>query len=78
MMVTWTLDLAKKHLNAWLEAELTVTTGQSYTIGTRTLTRANLKEIGEKIKFWANEVEKIEASSKKKPRNRIYRAVPMD
>ena len=37
-----TLKIAKKHLNAWLEAELEVTTNQSYTIGSRSLTRADL------------------------------------
>ena len=40
-----TLEAAKKHLDVWLEAEMTVATGQSYTIGSRTLTRANLTEI---------------------------------
>ncbi|MDA3732378.1 DUF6148 family protein [Niameybacter massiliensis] len=77
-MAAWTLEQARTHLNAWLEAELTVTSGQEYTIGSRRLTRANLKEIREQIVFWKNEVEKIEVSSKKKARNRIYRIVPLD
>ena len=42
-----TLEIAKKHLDAWLEAELEVTTHQSYTIGSRSLTKANLSEIRE-------------------------------
>ena len=33
-----TLEIAQKHLDAWLEAELACTTNQSYTIGSRTLT----------------------------------------
>ena len=33
-----TLEIAEKHLDAWLEAELAVTTNQSYTIGSRTNT----------------------------------------
>lgn len=77
-MVAWTLDLAKNHLDAWLKAELAVTNGQEYSLGSRKLTRANLKEIREQIIFWKSEVEKIEGSSKKRPRNRIYRAIPMD
>ncbi len=60
-MAAWSLEQAKQHLQAWMEAELKVTTGQSYSVGTRQLTRANLSEITEKIKFWASEVEKLEA-----------------
>jgi len=77
-MAAWTLEQAKQHLNAWMEAELKVTTGQSYTIGTRQLTRAGLGEISEKIKFWANEVQKIETQQKNKGTNRVYRVVPRD
>ena len=39
-----TLKIAKTHLEEWLKAELAVTTSQSYTIGSRVLTRANLTE----------------------------------
>ncbi len=45
------LEIARKHLEAWLAAELEVTTHQSYTIGSRSLTKADLSEIGERIKF---------------------------
>ena len=47
-----TLKIAQKHLNAWLEAELAVTTNQSYTIGSRSLTRADLSDIREQIVCW--------------------------
>lgn len=50
------LEIARKHLEAWLAAELEVTTHQSYTIGSRSLTKADLSEIGERIKYWTNEV----------------------
>lgn len=46
------LEIARKHLEAWLAAELEVTTHQSYTIGSRSLTKADLSEIGERIKYW--------------------------
>ena len=39
------LEIARKHLEAWLAAELEVTTHQSYTIGSRSLTKADLSEI---------------------------------
>jgi hypothetical protein len=69
---------AKTHLAAWLEAELAVTTNQSYTIGSRSLTRANLAEIREQIKFWENKVSQLENLEKRKGRNRVMRAVPRD
>ena len=55
-----TLKIAKKHLNAWLEAELEVTTNQSYTIGSRSLTRADLSDIREQIAFWEGKVAALE------------------
>ena len=59
-MGSWTLEVAKEHLQAFLDAEIAVATGQSYKIGSRSLTRANLSEIKERINFWSNEVERLE------------------
>ena len=73
-----TLEIAKKHLDAWLSAELEVTTHQSYTIGSRSLTKANLSEIRKQIQFWENEVARLENISKRGGRNRVFRAVPRD
>lgn len=72
------LEIAKHHLNAWLNAELEVTTHQSYTIGTRSLTKANLAEIRKQIEFWENRVAQLENLEKRKGRSRIFRAVPRD
>lgn len=69
-----TLQEAKNHLNAWLAAELEIATSQSYRIGTRTLTRANLNEVREQVKYWEQKVQQLE----RKGRNRVYRAVPRD
>ncbi len=78
-MAAISLKTAKKHLNEWLNAELEVSTSQSYQIGSRSLTRANLKEIREQIKFWENKVTEIEATeNNRRGRNRIYRAVLRD
>lgn len=74
----YTLEIAKQHLNAWLTAELEVTTHQSYSIGTRSLTKANLAEIRKQIQFWQNEIAKLENQQKRKGRNRIMRVVPRD
>ena len=73
-----TLEIAKEHLNTWLKAELNVSTNQSYQIGTRMLTRANLKEIRNTIKFWEDKIAQIEIISNRRGRNRVYRAVPRD
>lgn len=76
------LDIAQKHLEAWLEAELSITTGQSYTMtsanGSRTLTRANLTEVRNSIEYWNKKVEEAKAAQKGKARSRIYRCVPRD
>ena len=73
-----TLEIARTHLNAWLEAELACTTNQSYTIGSRTLTRADLAEIRNTIKYWAGIVTKLEAARKYGGRNRTIRIMPRD
>jgi uncharacterized small protein (DUF1192 family) len=75
-MPAWTLDEAKNQLQAWIEAESAVSTGQSYRIGTRQLTRASLKEIAERIRFWRAEVERLEAG--RKAGARVMRVVPRD
>lgn len=73
-----TLEKAKQHLEVWLEAELEVATNQSYSIGTRSLTRANLKEIRGEIQFWQNQVARLENIKNRRGRNRITRVVPRD
>lgn len=73
-----TLKIAEKHLNAWLEAELQVTTNQSYTIGSRSLTRADLSDIREQIVFWEGKVAQLKNQQQRGGRNRIIRIVPRD
>lgn len=74
----FSLEIAQKHLDAWLDSELAVTNGQSYTIGTKTLTRASLSEIRNQIQYWSNEVAKSKNIAKKNGRNRVMRVVPRD
>lgn len=73
-----TLKEAQQHLEMWLNAESEIATSQSYTIGTRSLTRANLKEVREQIKYWQNKVEELEKAESRRGRNRTYRAIPRD
>ena len=48
--------LCQRKLNTWLAAEEAVATGQSYQIGTRMLTRADLKQIREEMEYWAGKL----------------------
>jgi hypothetical protein len=73
-----TLEVAKKHLDAWLEAEIAVTNAQSYTIGSRVMTKADLEEIRKTIDYWNNKVAELENIQKYGGRNRAKRAVPRD
>ncbi|WP_044736645.1 DUF6148 family protein [Geobacillus kaustophilus] len=75
-MGAWTLQEAKQHLQAWMEAELAVSTGQRYRIGTRELTRADLSEIAKRIQFWSNEVIRLERG--RVGGARVLRVVPRD
>lgn len=68
------LERAKKHLEAWLDAELAVSTGQSYKIGTRQLTRVNIADIRKQITYWQREVARLQG----KGRRKVFRAVPRD
>ena len=72
------LEIARHHLNAWLEAELELTTHQSYKIGSRSLTKADLGQIREQIEFWQNRVAQLENTGKRGGRNRVVRVVPRD
>jgi len=73
-----TLEIAKHHLDEWLTAELEVTTHQSYSIGSRTLTMADLPAINKTIVFWENKVAKLENVANRGGRNRVLRVVPRD
>ncbi|MCL2087645.1 MAG: DUF6148 family protein [Oscillospiraceae bacterium] len=65
---------AQKHLDEWLKAELELTSHQSYRIGVRWLTKADLKEVRNQVKFWETKVSQLS----RKGSNRTYRAVPRD
>ena len=71
-----TLETAQKQLDLWIVAEEKVTHGQSYQIGNRSLTYADLTQIGKRIEYWSNKV--AELSRAKTGRNRMGRFVPRD
>lgn len=73
--MNFTAEEAREYLQMWLDAEKAVASGQSYRIGSRQLTRVNLSDIAERIKFWRNELDKAESGRKGA---RVLRAVPRD
>ena len=75
-MSTWTLSEAQAHLDAWLRADEALATGQSYSIGSRSLTRADAGRVAERIAFWRSEVERLTAG--RSAGVRVRRAVPRD
>lgn len=54
-----TLAQAEAKLATWLDAEDKVAAGQAYSIGGRSLTRADLKAIRETIEYWDNKVKRL-------------------
>ena len=64
-----TLQTAQEMLNLWIEAEKKITVGQSYSIDTggssRSLTRANLKEVRESIEYWEARCAELSGEGKR-------------
>lgn len=73
-----TLEIARKHLEDWLEAELEITTHQSYRLGNESLTMADLDMVGRRIEYWRQMVARLEKMEQSRGRNRIYHVVPRD
>ena len=62
----------------WLDVEVKVMSGQSYTIDGRSLTRVNVGEIRASINYWQKIIRKIKRKKKGKGTARISYAVPVD
>lgn len=58
-----TLAQAEAQLAVWIAASTAVTSGQSYTIGTRSLDRVDAAEIREQIQFWDAKVKELARGS---------------
>lgn len=69
------LEEAREMLRLWIDAEKAVSTGLSYKIGSRSLTRVDLKEITAQQDRWRKEIEKLESG---RSGARVMRAVPVD
>jgi Family of unknown function (DUF6148) len=54
-----TSQQAQDQLNLWLAADTAVAKNQSYSIGTRSFTRADAAEITKKIEYWNSKVNEL-------------------
>jgi hypothetical protein len=58
-MAGLTLTQAEQHLNEWLSADSAVAKGQAYSLGGRTFTRADAREIRENLRYWQQMVKQL-------------------
>jgi len=69
-----TLEYAREQHAQWLAAQAAVATGQAYTIGRRSLTRASLRDILRMIQYWEDVIDELTSAASP----RVRRAVPRD
>ena len=77
-MAIFSKRVCEEKLNTWLAAEEAIATGQSYQMGTRMLTRANLKQVREEMEYWAGKLAEADAEEKHGGRNRLFQFLPRD
>jgi hypothetical protein len=74
-MSTITLAIAEENLALWIAADKAVAAGQEYTIGGRSLRRADARVITDKIIFWQNQVNALGRSGSMNVRQAIPRDI---
>ncbi|HJX14411.1 MAG TPA: DUF6148 family protein [Candidatus Deferrimicrobiaceae bacterium] len=72
-----TLVQAEAQLALWLAASEKVASGQSYTIGARTLTRADARAIQQQIDFWDKKCQELSGESNVKRSIKVYGGTPV-
>jgi len=72
-----TLAQAEAQLTSWLAASTAVASGQSYTIGGRSLTRADARAIQQQIEFWDKKCEQLSGSSNVTRTIKVYGGTPV-
>jgi division protein CdvB (Snf7/Vps24/ESCRT-III family) len=70
------LDSYKSRLQAYYMAEEKILEGQSYSIGSRSLTRANLSEVRSAIKELESKINSLESRGTTK--RKVARIIPRD
>jgi hypothetical protein len=78
-MATTRLEDLKARLIAYRNCENAILDGaQSYAIGSRNITRANLQEVAERIRYLEKEVANEASKAAGKGRNRVVGVIPRD
>lgn len=77
-MASERLLMTEQRLKAYYDAEITVLAGQSYSIGTRSLTRADLTEIRVAISELQNQVDELKNLEASGGRRKAFRITPRD
>lgn len=78
MSLNLRLERALARLDAYYEAELKVLQGQSYQIGSRTMTRAHLAEIRTAIRDLEIRVADLKAQAAGRGKRKAFRITPRD
>ena len=64
---------AQTQLDLWIAADAATARGQSYSIGNRSLTRADAEEIRKNISYWSSLVTKLSRGG-----STVRRVIPRD
>ncbi len=68
-------EIIEKKLQKYLDAEDALLSGKSYKIGTRELTRLDLKEIQMGRAYWENELNKLDGKSNRRVKIGVHRSI---
>ena len=72
-----TLAQAEAQLSSWLAASTAVASGQSYTIGARSFTRADAKAIQQQIEYWDKKCQELGGTSNVARTIKVYGGTPV-
>jgi hypothetical protein len=72
-----TLAQAEAQLALWLTASEKVAKGQSYTIGDRSLTRADARAIQQQIDYWDRKCQELAGATNTARKITVYGATPV-
>lgn len=74
-MPSMNLEEARAMYKLWLDAEIALATGQSYTIGTRSLTRLDMPTVLERKKYYGRICDQLESGRR---RSKVRSITPFD
>nr|DAJ45206.1 MAG TPA: head to tail adaptor [Caudoviricetes sp.] len=68
-------EIIEKKLQKYLDAEDALLSSKSYKIGTRELTRLDLKEIQIGRAYWENELNKLDKKNNRRVKIGVHRSI---